>query len=578
MADRAENEGVGSLLASQVLEPTLGGLRTNLYMNFMTNTWRRSSEGGAVGLVHPESHFVDPKAGGLRAQTYSRLRRHWQFQNEMKFFEDVHNETEFGVHVYAGSGSPRFRQAVGLFAPATVDRSLDHDGSGPTPGFQHVEGGWDLRPHSARIVTVDETVLTEWVSLFDEPGTPPDQSRLLRPLTQFDLGALSVFALQPQRLGEIGRFWTSGFNEKIQKDDGTFEWNTEVPESLNDCILQGPHIMNGTPFAQQPRENCRSNKDWDLLDLEVLPTNFIPRSTYQRLVNPAEFARRQTTWDGEPYTARFREAHREWVSSGSERTVQSVLVPRAVPHLYTMNSIAFPDDAGTSCLAGLLSSLPFDYLVKVLGVSHLTQSVTDALPIPSLKHALVTPLLLRTLRLNCLTSAYADLWVGLFDSNWLSDCFVAGTGIVALEKVSATWSVDTPLRTDLDRWLALCEIDAIVALMLGLSEEQLLQMYRSQFYVLRKYEYVTVFDRNGRQISGIHHNHGFHQAQWESDLKLKKVARGEKKLGMWDRVQAHIGGDTTVDLGPFVPPFVPADREGAMSKAYRAFEQRMNES
>src|SRR5690606_22730893 len=126
-----------------------------------------------------------------------------------------------------------------------------------------------------------------------------------------------------------------------------------------------------------------------------------------------------------------------------------------------------------------------------------------------------------------------------------------------------------------DRWLALTEIDAIVALMLGLTEEQLLQMYRSQFGVLRKYEYVTVFDANGHQISGIHHNYGYQQRKWEDTLKAEPTRRGERKVGMWERVQATMKGDTDVDLGTFVPPFVPADREKAMSTAYRAFQARL---
>ena len=55
----------------------------------MTNTWRRSGLSGVVGLLHPESHFVDPKAGPLRAQTYRRLRQHWQFANELFLFAEV---------------------------------------------------------------------------------------------------------------------------------------------------------------------------------------------------------------------------------------------------------------------------------------------------------------------------------------------------------------------------------------------------------------------------------------------------------------------------------------------------------
>ena len=170
--DRAEIEGVGALLSATSREPSLRGIQTNLYMVFMTNTWRRARPNGVVGLVHPESHFVDPKAGPLRSQTYRRLRQHWQFANELFLFADVHHVTEFGVHVYGDAQSPSFVQAVNLLTPSTADRSIGHDGEGDLPGIQFPEGGWDLRPHAGRLVTVDEDVLASWVLLFDEPGTP----------------------------------------------------------------------------------------------------------------------------------------------------------------------------------------------------------------------------------------------------------------------------------------------------------------------------------------------------------------------------------------------------------------------
>ena len=56
----------------------------------------------------------------------------------------------------------------------------------------------------------------------------------------------------------------------------------------------------------------------------------------------------------------------------------------------------------------------------------------------------------------------------------------------------------TPLRTDYDRRMALVEIDALAALMLGLTADQLCAMYRTQFSVLFKYEYSKFFDAAGR--------------------------------------------------------------------------------
>ena len=67
--------------------PYLKGLQPDLYRCFMEQTWRHMSPGGVVSVIHPETHFTDEKAGLLREAAYLRLRRHWQFINELQFFE-----------------------------------------------------------------------------------------------------------------------------------------------------------------------------------------------------------------------------------------------------------------------------------------------------------------------------------------------------------------------------------------------------------------------------------------------------------------------------------------------------------
>ena len=375
--DRAEIEAVSALLSAPSREPVLKGIRTNLYMVFMTNVWMRSNDRGVVGLIHPEGHLVDPNGGPFRAETYSRLRKHWHFSNAMKLFPDVGDRRQFSVNVYGNPKSVKFLQAVGLLSTTTLDQSIGHSGEGELPGIQFPEGGFDLRPHRSRIVTIDEDVLTQWVLLFDEPGTPARESKLVRPLTTADLGAINVFAGQPTRLASLTRYWTAGFNEKNQKDDGTFEWNTEIPASLEDCILQGPHVLNAMPFGQQPRPICKSNNDWDPVDLTTISDDFIPRTNYRRLVSKTAFLERQTYWKGRPFTSYFREAHREFVESGTSRVLQSCLLPPGVSHIGKINSIFVVDESTTIRWTGLLSSLPYDYLIKVSGVNGVKKNITD---------------------------------------------------------------------------------------------------------------------------------------------------------------------------------------------------------
>jgi hypothetical protein len=103
----------------------------------------------------------------------------------------------------------------------------------------------------------------------------------------------------------------------------------------------------------------------------------------------------------------------------------------------------------------------------------------------------------------------------------------------------------TPLRVDYDRRMALVELDALAALTLKLSAEQLCAMYRTQFAVLRKYEYDMYFDTNGRRLPG-------------------EVVKAWKE-------------NATAELEPYVLPFTQPDREKEMTRAYEEFRRRLNE-
>ena len=518
LAEVASAAGTTGILGSAVEHPLLAGVQTNLYMQFMDRTWRSAAPTGVVGLLHPEGHFTDPKAGVFRSATYRRLRRHWQFINESFLFEDIGHPVTFGVHIYGDLGEVRFLQAGHLQHPATVDAPLDHDGRGEVPGIQYSAGGWDLRPHRTRLMTIDAHVLASLAELFDEPGTPAEQARLLRPVTVADLDALLSLSRQPMRLAHQIYNCSRGHEEDRAKVDGTIEWRTEVPASWDEVILQGPHFTVGTPFAKQPNENCRSKGDYSAWDLEALPERVVPRTNYQRACDRPTYDGAIAMWDGQPSTGRWRLAWRRMTQPGLERGLHASLLQPAAYSIDNVQTLGMADDRATVIVGGLWSSIPFDALLKVTGATKANPELVARFPAP-LDTPYADAILLRTLRLNCLTADYAPLWEELFDPAFTADAWAepAITGM-RLGDIGPTSTMATPLRTDYDRRKALVELDALVALALGLSAEQLCAMYRSQFAVLRKYEFNMAFSANGRKIAKDHQTAGFHQEKGDWDL------------------------------------------------------------
>jgi hypothetical protein len=204
----------------------------------------------------------------------------------------------------------------------------------------------------------------------------------------------------------------------------------------------------------------------------------------------------------------------------------------------------------TALAAGLWSSIPVDFFAKVAGVSDLTQNVIRRFPHIQ-NHPLEAQLLLRTLRLNCLVRPYSPLWEELFTNSWQRDTWVAGVGFdysgrAQISAVEPIWEWATPLRRAVDRRQALIEIDAIVAVMLGITAEELLTIYRTQFPVLQKYEREALYDATGRQLPG-------------------KLASEYRKKGSLKP------SDLTVDGVTYQEPFVGVDREHDMTLAHKHF-------
>ncbi len=569
VSERAENAGIGEALGAVTREPLLAGQQNNLYLPFITGAWRRAIPTGAVALVHPDGFLSDPKAAKLRATAYRRYREYYTFINQLQLFAEINHTRPFGVHVYGAEGrSVGFKQAAFLYHPAVVDLSIRHDGSGDLPGCKLETGEWDIRPHRDRLVHVTSETLSAWAALLAYPE--PDSTPVVRTVTSAEGHVVEALARHPLRLAEMDLNWSPGWHEMTAPREGIIEWRTERKPTLAESILQGPHIGVATPFSKEPREVCNSRQDYDRIDVSQLPERWVPRTNWQRAIGEKEFWSRLPIWDGRSSAEAWRVAFRKMLPFDTSRSLFAALIPPGPSVSGSLSVAGLGEERLTVLLAGVAASLPLDYFVRVIGMANLEVDLARRFPMVREDGPLVHPILHRTLRLNCLTRDYAALWESLFTDEWRRDT-IAAKSTQALAPATPEWSLDVVARSEEARWHLLLELDVLVALAFGMTADGLEALYRAQFPVLQSYDRQLVFDGRGRALSGTHHNHGALQAALERDASAKKLPGWVK---IWPRVQAFLAGDTGVDLGPFVPPFRPANRGAAMTQAYWTFIDR----
>jgi len=103
------------------------------------------------------------------------------------------------------------------------------------------------------------------------------------------------------------------------------------------------------------------------------------------------------------------------------------------------------------------------------------------------------------------------------------------------------------------------ELDALAAIALGITAEELAVAYRTQFPVLLGYERTDLYDANGRKVPG-------------------EVARLYRQLGEAMRLEERTWTHPQSEVEyMFEFPFVSYDREEDMRKAYAQFEKLLAE-
>ena len=214
---------------------------------------------------------------------------------------------------------------------------------------------------------------------------------------------------------------------------------------------------------------------------------------------------------------------------------------------------------------------------------------------------------LRALRLCCLTTHYTELWQEACESQ------LPGTSFHAIDAfrhdhwtrsdarlvddfatLTPDWRRGIALRTDYARRQALVEIDVLAARALDLTLDELLNIYRVQFPVMRQYEADTWYDAHGRIVftaskglPGIGLPRRAAKGDTSYSLRTPETNRTGIALG-WEDIRHLSEGtitrrvfDDTLPGGPlertfeYRAPFDRCDREQDYRVAWNAFMESL---
>ncbi len=568
--------GQQNFLNAEQNYPLLKGQQTDLFKCFLPQAWYLSKTKGVEAFVHPEGIYDDPNGTILREELYTRLRKHFQFINELHLFADVHHSKKFSLNIYGEKKeTPSFDSINDLFSVDCITQCYaDETGEAEVPGIKDKNGNWNTKGHKNRIIPIGKNQLILFAKLFD--GSKNWKEAKLPVIHQTEiLDILFCFAKHKKTIGSeeknitVSEMW----HEVNAQKSNDIQRREKKKKNIQETIMSGPHIWIANPLYKTSRRECNLNSDYDNIDLTAIDEKYIQRCNYFPKSDPEKFYNNisNTTWYTKVNEC-YRIITRKMLGQGGERTLVNTIAAKNAMHINGLISFAFRNTHDMLLSAGLWSSIPFDFLIKTTGKSNMNFNCASALPITNSKYD--DEIISRTILLNCLTQNYAELyqdWISKNTKKYEWSKVDNRLNPNKFKNLKEKWDWNTPLRTDYERRQALVEIDVLSALALGMTLKDLMTAYQIQFYILQSYENDTWYDANGRIVFSAK-NRGdltYKRAEFE---QIKEAKPGEKFY--------RTITDDTMPGGPiertieYVAPFDKCDRIEDYKTAWEFFTKK----
>lgn len=507
--EETENACSAVFLNAKCNYPLLEGQQTNLFKCIIENGFSLLSDNGFMGLLHPEGVYDDPKGQILRKEIYRRLRYHFQYQNALNLFPIGHRE-KYGTSIYGNKKiNVNFNSINNLFIPQTIDACFAHDGHGTCGGIK-VDEKWNIAGHKDRIVHITEKELKVMADTFEQ-GTDPQSAKLVSIHAQQIMNVLEAFADFPKHVGDFNVNITVDLDETGAVNEGIIKRETFYPNVENyEMVYNGPQIYVGNPSYKTPRTVCVNKADYDTIDLSSISNEYIARSNYRPIMPLSEYKKHvqgfcigQDEKGNDVYDNwidHYKVGFRKMINLSGERSLICAVLPRRTAHINGVISSSFVRGDDTVDIAALCASIPMDFFMKTIAAQNLTSVRMQGFPL-GIDEKYNNAMRSRTLLLNCLTTAYADLWQEMWDGAYKDETWSKDDSrLKPFSELHEDWSWDIPLRNYFERRLALVEIDVISAMALGLSLQDLEMIYTIQFPVLQQNENDTWYDAEGKIV------------------------------------------------------------------------------